>query len=55
MTQGVQEAVVCVLIASGWMAPSNAKSEPHLDLTLCRASQLAFQCQLRQMHRTHRT
>jgi len=48
-------ADVCVLIASGRTAPSNAMSERNVRLTLHPALRLAFQRQVRQTHRTHRT
>jgi len=42
-------------MASGRMAPSNAKSGRNLDPALRPDSRLAFRRQGRQTHRTHRT
>jgi len=42
-------------MASGRMAPSNAKSGRNVDPTLCPDSRLAFRRQVRQTHGTHGT
>ena len=42
-------------MASGRMAPSNAKSGSNVDPTLRPDSRLAFRCQVRQTHGTHGT
>jgi len=42
-------------MASGQMAPSNAKSGRNVDLTLRPDSRLAFRRQVRQTHGTHGT
>ena len=42
-------------MASGWMAPSHAKSGVNVDVTLRADSRLAFRRQVRQVHGTHGT
>ena len=54
-SQDAQDVGVCVLMASGGMAPSNEKLERNVDPTLHPGLRLAFKRQVSYMHGMPRT
>jgi len=54
-SQDGQDVGVCIWMASARPTLTNTKSGGKVGSTLRPDSRLAFRCQVRQMHRTHRT